>query len=154
MQQKVEDYELGIDGIIMYRKKVYVPNSFELSVILKEMHNVPYVGHPRYHKTISAVKSQYFWPGMKREITDFIAKFWECQRVKAEHRHPTKLLKPLPIPEWKWEVVTMDFIMGFPRMNKQHDAIMVVVDKLTKATHFIPMKVTHKATNGVDIYMR
>jgi hypothetical protein len=78
----------------------------------------------------------------------------ECQRVKAEHRHLAGLLQPLPIPEWKWEVVTMDFIIGLPRTNKQHDSFMVVADKLMKAAHFIPLKTTHKAINVVDIYMR
>jgi hypothetical protein len=155
MQQKVEDYELGIDEILLYRNRVYVPNSFELrNAILKEMHNVPYAGHPGYHKTISVVKSQYYWPVMKREIYDFIAKCLECQRVKAEHRHLAGLLQPLPIPEWKWELGTMDFITRLPRMNKQHDAIMVVADKLTKAAHFVPMKTTHKETNVADIYMK
>jgi hypothetical protein len=66
------------------------------------MHNVPYEEHPRYQKTISAVRSQYYWSGMNREIVDFISKFLECQRVKAEHRHPDGLLHPLPIPYWKW----------------------------------------------------
>jgi hypothetical protein len=60
----------------------------------------------------------------------------------------------LPIPEWKWEVVTMDFIIGFPRTSKQRDSIMVVVDKLTKVAHFIPLKTTHKKANVVDICMR
>jgi hypothetical protein len=76
----------------------------------------------------------------------------ECQKVKVENRHPGGLLQPLPIPEW--EVVTMDFIMGFHRIGKLHDSIMVVVDKLTKAAHFIPLKNTHKATNVVDIFMK
>jgi hypothetical protein len=57
------------------------------SDILKEMHNVPYAGHPGYEKRISVVKSQYYWPDMKREIADFIAKCLECQRVRVEHRH-------------------------------------------------------------------
>jgi hypothetical protein len=78
----------------------------------------------------------------------------ECQRVKFEHRHPIGLLYPLPIPEWKWEVVTMDFITGLPKKNKQHDSIMVVVDKLTNDAHFIPLKTTHATYNVVDIYMR
>jgi hypothetical protein len=91
---------------------------------------------------------------MKREIVEFIAKCLECQKVKDENRHIVGLLQPLPIPEWKWEVVKMDFITVFPRMNKQHDAIMVVVEKLTKASHLIPMKTTHKETNVVDIYMK
>jgi hypothetical protein len=64
------------------------------------------------------------------------------------------LLQPLPIPEWKWEVVTMDFIIGLPKTNKQHDSIMVMVDKLTKDGHFMTLKTTHKETNVVDIYMR
>jgi hypothetical protein len=56
------------------------------------MHNVPDVGHPGYQKTISSVKSQYYWPGMKKEVADFIAKCLECQKVKDEHRHPTGLV--------------------------------------------------------------
>jgi hypothetical protein len=91
---------------------------------------------------------------MKKEVVDFIARCLECQKVKVEHRHPTGLLQPFPIPEWKWEVVTMDFITKLPRTAKQHDSIMVVVDKLTKVAHFIPVKSTHKETNIVDIYMR
>jgi hypothetical protein len=59
--------------------------------------------------------------------------------VKVEHRHLVGLLQPLSIPEWKWEVVTMDFITKLHRIMKQHDSIMVVVDKITKASHFIPV---------------
>jgi hypothetical protein len=123
-------------------------------MIFHEMHNVPYVGHPGYKKIIAVVKSQYFWSGMKREIVEYITKCMECQKVKAEHRHPVGLLQPLTIPKWKWEVVTMDFITGLPRIGKLHDLIMVVVDKLTKATHFIPLRTTHKVADVVDIFMK
>ena len=58
------------------------------------MHNVTYAGYPGYQKTIAAVKSQYYWLGMKKEVVDFIFKCLECQKVKAEHRHPTTLLQP------------------------------------------------------------
>jgi hypothetical protein len=155
LQQKIEEYKLDKDGILMYRGIIYVPNSQELkNMILREMRNVPYAGHPRYHKTIAVVKSQYYWLGMKKEVADFIARWLEFQKVKSEHRHPASLLQPLPIPEWKWEVVTMDFITKLSRTNKQHYSIMVVVDKLTKAAHFIPVKLTRKATNIADVYMR
>jgi hypothetical protein len=155
MLYQIEDYKLEVDGILLYRNRIYVPSSHELrSMILKEMHNVSYAGHPGYQKTVVAIKSHYYWPSLKKEIAEYIAKCMECQRVKAKHRHPAGLLQPLPIPERKREVVTMDFITGLPRTNKQHDSIMVVVDKLTKAAHFIPLKTTHKATNVVDIYMR
>jgi transposase InsO family protein len=60
----------------------------------------------------------------------------------------------LPIPENKWEVITMDFITGLPRTNKKHDSIMVVVDKLTKAGHFVPVKTTHTTTNIAKIFMK
>jgi hypothetical protein len=64
------------------------------------------------------------------------------------------LLQPLPIPEWKWDVVTMDFITGLPRTSKQHDSIMVVADNLTKAAHFIPLKTTHRAADVADIFLK
>jgi hypothetical protein len=155
LQHKFNYYELKEDGILMYKGKIYVPNLGEMkNIVLREMHNVPYVGHPGYHKTIAVVRSQYFWPGMKKEVANYIAMCLECQKVKTKHRHPVGLLQPLPIPEWKWEVVTIDFITKLPRTVKQHDSIMVVVDKLTKVAHFIPMKTTHKEKNIADIYMK
>jgi hypothetical protein len=118
------------------------------------MYNVPYVGHRGYQKIIGAVKSQYYWLGMKKEVSYFIVKFLECQKVKVEHRHRAIFLQPLLIPEWKWEVVTMYFITKLPITNKQHDYIMVVVDKITKTSHFIPVKISHKVANIVYVYMR
>ena len=119
MQQKIEEYKLNNDEILMYRGIIYVPNSQELKImILKEIHSIPYVGCPGYQKTIAVVKSQYYWPDMKKEIVEYITKCLECQKVKDEHRHPVGLLQPLPILEWKWEVVTMDFITGLPRIGK------------------------------------
>jgi hypothetical protein len=67
--------------------------------------------------------------------------------VKIDHRHPTRLLQPFPILEWKWEVFIVDFITKLLRTMKQDDSIMVVVNKLTKATHFILVNTTHKEEN-------
>jgi hypothetical protein len=89
---------------------------------------------------------------MKKDVVDYIAKCMECQKVKTKHRHPVGLLQSLPIPERKWEVVTIDFITKLPRIERQLDSIMVVVDKLKKAGHFIPVKTTHEATNIAEIY--
>jgi hypothetical protein len=71
----------------------------------------------------------------------------ECQHVKAKHQHPTRLLQPIPIPECKWEVISMDFITILPIKNKKHDLMMVAIAKLTKGAHFIPLKYTYKAIN-------
>ena len=83
-------------------------------------------------KTIATGRNQYICPGMKKDVAEYTYKCMKCQQVKAEHQHPTGLLQPLPIPEWKWEVISMDFITGLPMNMRQHDSIMVVVDKLTK----------------------
>jgi hypothetical protein len=74
--------------------------------------------------------------------------------VKVEQKHPTGLLQPFPILEWMWEFVIIDFITKLPRTSKKHESIMVVVDNLTKASYFIPVKSAHKETNIVDIYTR
>jgi hypothetical protein len=141
----VDDYKLGIDGILLPKNMIFVPKVQDLKrMIFHEINNVPYAGCLGYQKTVAAIKSHYFWLGMKKEIAEYIAKCMECQKVKDENRHPTRLLQLLTIPEWKWEVVTMDFFMGLPRIGKMHDLIMVVVDKLMKFAHFIPLKTMHK----------
>jgi hypothetical protein len=69
-----------------------------------------------------------------------------CQRVNPEHQRPAGLLYPLKIPEWKWEEIDMNFIAGLPRTSKRYDSIWVMVDRLTKMTHFIPVKTTYKVS--------
>jgi hypothetical protein len=77
----------------MHKNRIYVPSFRELrNLVLKEMNDVPYAGHLSYQKTITAVRSHLFWPGMKKDVSDYIARCMECQKVKAEHRHPTSLL--------------------------------------------------------------
>jgi hypothetical protein len=76
-----------------------------------------------------------------------------CQRVKAEHQRPAGLLHPLKIPEWRWEEIGMDFITGLPCTQKGYDAIWVIVDRLTKVAHFIPVKTTYKGSQLAELYM-
>ena len=122
---------------------------------MKEMHDTKrYVGNQGYQKTLTAIRKENFWPSMKKDIPDYIARCMEFQKFKVEHKHPTRFLQPLPIPKWKWEVVTIGFIIKLPRTTRQHDLVMVVVDELTKAAHFIPIKSTHKAANRAEIYMK
>jgi hypothetical protein len=74
---------------------------------------------------------------------EYVALCDTCQRVKAEHRRPAGLLQPLKIPKWKWEEIIMDFITGLPRTQASYDSIWVIVDRLTKVTHFILVKTTN-----------
>ena len=74
--------------------------------------------------------------------------------MKIEHQHPAGLLHPLPIPSRKWEIISLDFVTGLPRNQNLNDSIMVVVDKLSKVAHFIPVKTTYKAANIADIFLK
>ena len=74
--------------------------------------------------------------------------------MKVENQHPAGLLQPLPIPEWKWEIISLDFIQGFPKTKKQHDSIVVIVDKLRKSAHFIPIKSNYKVVNIAKIFLK
>ena len=91
---------------------------------------------------------------MNNELAEYISKCFKCQQVKTEHQHLASLLQPLPIPNWKWEIISLDFITGLPRNQNHNDSIMVVVDKLSKEAHFVPVKTSHKATNIAEIFMK
>ena len=79
---------------------------------------------------------------MKGDVVDYVAKCLTFQQVKAEHQRPAGLLQPLWIPEWKWEDIAMNFVVGLPKTVGQHDSVWVIVDRFTKSTHFLPVKTT------------
>jgi hypothetical protein len=102
-------------GIVWFEKHVCVPQDPELrKLILQEAHDSPYSIHPRNTKMYMDLKGRFWWSNMKRDIAEYIALCDVCNRVKAEHQKPSGLLKLLPIPEWKWDNVGMDFITGLP----------------------------------------
>ncbi|GJS19704.1 putative reverse transcriptase domain-containing protein [Tanacetum coccineum] len=86
------------------------------------------------------LKPLYWWPNMKADIATYVSKFLTCAKVKAEHHKPFGLLQQPEIPVWKWERITMDFVSGLPRTPSGYDTIWVIVDRLTKSAHFLPMK--------------
>jgi hypothetical protein len=89
---------------------------------------------------------------MKTDIAEYISLCDTCQRVKAEHQRPVGLLQPLKIPEWKWEEIGMDFIIGLPHTQAGYDSIWAIVDQLTKVAHFIPVKMTYSGAKLVELY--
>ena len=103
---------------------------------------------------LTAIRKVYYWPGMRKNIVEYLSKCFECQQVKVEHQNPARLLQPIPIPEWKWEVISLDFITGLTRKKKQNDSIMVVVDRLSMSAHFIPIQSTNKMVQIADIFMK
>jgi hypothetical protein len=99
------------------------------------------------------LKTRYWWYGMKRDVAEYVAMCDTCWRVKAKHQRLARLLQSLKIPEWKWEEIGMDFIVGLPRTQAGYDSIWVIVDRLTKVAHFIPIKTTYSGANLVELYM-
>ncbi|GAV81381.1 RVT_1 domain-containing protein/zf-CCHC domain-containing protein/rve domain-containing protein/RVP_2 domain-containing protein, partial [Cephalotus follicularis] len=149
------DFRVHNDGIMRYRGRVCLPNEPELKGrLLHAAHKSTYSIHPGSTKMYQDMNKCYWWPGMKREIADYVAKCYTCQTVKAEHQRPAGLLQPLPIPEWKWEHVTMDFVLGFPLTRNRHNAIWVIVDRLTKSAHFLPTHVTDSASKLARVYIK
>ena len=98
------------------------------------------------------LKQTFWWTRIKREIAQFVNECDICRRVKAEHQHPAGLLHPFPIPEWKFDHIEMDFVTGFPKSKKDNDAIFVVIDKLTKVAHFLPVKESISAAHLTELY--
>nr|BAH80025.1 putative retrotransposon protein [Oryza sativa Indica Group] len=141
-------------GTVWLGERICVPENKELKdTIMKEAHETLYSIHPGSTKMYQDLKQQFWWASMRREIAEYVALCDVCQRVKAEHQRPAGLLQPLKIPEWKWEEIGMDFITGLPRTSAGHDSIWVVVDRLTKVAHFIPVKTTYTGHKLAELYM-
>ncbi|KAL8117783.1 hypothetical protein AgCh_015616 [Apium graveolens] len=142
-------------GILRFSSRIWIPPVTELkNEILQEAHSSRYSIHPGSTKMYRDLKKNYWWPDMKREIAEWVSKYYTCQRVKAEHQRPSGLLQPLEIPEWKWEHITMDFIVGLPRTRANHDAIWVIVNRLTKSAHFLPINERFSLDKLVHMYLK
>lgn len=119
-----------------------------------EAHTAPYSIHPGSTKIYHDLRRLFWWPGMKRDIACFISQCLTCQQVKSEHQRPAGLLHPLPIPQWKWEHITMDFIVGLPRTSRGYNSIWVIVDRLTKSAHFLAVKTTCNMHQYAEEYIK
>src|SRR4051812_27571961 len=90
---------------------------------------------------------------MKRDIARYVDECDVCRCIKAEHQRPAGTLQPVPIPEWKWDKVSMDFITGFQKTQKGNDAIFIVIDRLSKVAHFLPIHESITASQLADFYV-
>jgi hypothetical protein len=152
---KPREFSIDENDLVRFRGRLCVPQKSEVKMdTLREAHKTPYTVHPGETKMYRDLKKNFWWKRMKVDVSKYVAACEVCQRVKAEHKRPAGLLKPLEIPEWKWEHITMDFVVGLPRSPRGRDAIWVVVDRLTKSAHFIPMKTTNSASELAPLYMK
>ena len=141
-------------GSLYLQNRLCVPNDKELKKkLLFEAHNTVFTMHPGGNKMYQNLKQHYWWKGMKRDVTNYVSKCLTCQQIKAEHQVPTNLLNPFPIPQWKWDNITMDFVSGFPLTQQKHDSVWVIVDRLTKSTHFIPVRIDYSMHRIAELYV-
>nr|GFA21274.1 putative reverse transcriptase domain-containing protein [Tanacetum cinerariifolium] len=110
------------------------------ALIMHESHKSKYSIHPGSDKIYQDLKKLYWWPNMKAEITTYVSKCLTCAKVKVEYQKPSGLLVQPEIPQWKWENITMDFVTKLPKTTMGQDTIWVIVDRLTKSAHFLPMR--------------
>ena len=122
--------------------------------VLKELHSSPLVVHPGGNKMYKDLKRTFWWPSLKRSIAQFVARCLTCQQVKGERKKPGGELQPLEIPNWKWEDIYMDFVSGLPRTRGRNDSIWVIVDRLTKSAHFLPVKKTTDLNSLARLYLK
>jgi hypothetical protein len=151
---KGKDFREDAEGVVWFKDRLCVRNIISIQeLILEEAHETAYSIHPGSEKMYQDLKRRFWWYGMKREIAEYVARCDSCQRIKAEHQRPVGLLQPLQIPQWKWDEIGMDFIVGLPRTRAGCDSIWVVVDHLTKTAHFIPVKTTYSTAVLAELYM-
>jgi hypothetical protein len=151
---KGKDFREDAEGVVWFKERLCVPDIKSIrELILKEAHEMTYSIHPGSEKMYQDLKKRFWWYGMKTEIAEYVAVCDSCQRIKAEHQRPAGLLQPLQIPQWKWDEIGMDFIVGLPRTCTGYDSIWVVVDRVTKAAQFIPVKTTYNSAVLAELYM-
>ena len=151
---KLGEFRIDDEGALRLSTRLCVPKIPELQQdILKEAHHSTFSVHPGATKMYQDLKRYYWWKRMKKDIAEFVSKCLTCQQVKAEHQRPGGLLQPLLIPEWKWEHINMDFVVGLPSTLKKNNAIWVIVDRLTKSAHFIAIRENDSLAKLADIYV-
>ena len=145
------------DNALFYKDRLWVPAVAELRTdVIKESHDQPACGHPGRDRTLKLVKRQFYWRGMKDEIARYIRNCYICQRSKAPRDQYNGLLQALPVPEQRWQDISIDFITGLP-VSEGFNAICAIVDRLSKERHYAPYIATDQGTSAeatADILIR
>ncbi|GJX67527.1 reverse transcriptase domain-containing protein [Tanacetum coccineum] len=146
-------FEQRADGEIYFFDHTWIPSVGNVrKLIMDEAHTSRYSVHLGADKMYYDLRDLYWWPGMKRDIAEYVSRCLTCAKIKAEHQKPSGFLQQPEIPEWKWEKITMDFVTKLPKSSSGHDTIWVVVDRLTKSDHFLPIREDYKTEKLAKVY--
>ncbi|GJY60124.1 putative reverse transcriptase domain-containing protein [Tanacetum coccineum] len=150
-----KSFETRPDGTRCIKNRSWLPLFGNLrDLIMHEYHKSKYSIHPGSDKMYQDLKKLCWWHNMNAIIAEYVGKCLTCSRVKAECQKPSGLLVQPEIPMWKWERITMDFITKLPKTLNEHDTIWVIVDHLTKSTHFIPTRATDSMETLTRLYIK
>ena len=142
-----------MNGELRRKGKLVVGNDVELKThILKWLHDSAVGGHSGRDATLHRVKSLFFWPKMSLEVMNYVRNCAICQANKYETVAKPGLLQPLPIPNGVWESISLDFIEGLPPSSGKH-CILVVIDRLSKNAHFLPLSHPYTAIEVAQAYL-
>ncbi|KAJ9566939.1 hypothetical protein OSB04_002905 [Centaurea solstitialis] len=136
------------------KTRIWVPRIGGLrEVILEEAHKSRLSIHPGGTKMYHDLRTEYWWLGMKVDIGRYVEKCMTCLQVKVEHLRPYGSLQALEVPVWKWEELMMDLVTKLPKTSRQHDSIWVIVDRLTKSAHFLPVRESYSMEKWAQLYI-
>ncbi|KAJ9543487.1 hypothetical protein OSB04_023194 [Centaurea solstitialis] len=142
------------NGVLYYKNRLVLPKASKfIPILLTEFHQSASGGHSGYYRTYRRLAANLYWPGMVADVQKFVRECVLCQRCKADSTAPGGLLQPLPIPTAIWEDVSLDFIVGLPK-SKGFDAILVVVDRLSKYGHFVLLKHPYTAKSIAEVFVK
>jgi hypothetical protein len=140
--------------IVWFGQRLVVPDNWELKKkIFDEGHLSKFSIHPGSSKMYQDIKENFWWSNMKVDIAKYVPECDTCQRIKASHLKPSSTLQPLLIPSWKWDDISMDFVSRLPLTSRKHDSVWVIVDRLTKTVHFIPVHTTYDSKDYASLYI-
>jgi hypothetical protein len=140
-------------GLIRYQGKIWVANNSAIQTkLIVAFHSSVIGGHSGVKGTHQRISQLFFWKGQKLDIENYIQQCLICQRAKHTQQHPAGLLQPLSIPDGAWQDVSMDFVEGLPSSD-HYNAIVVVVDRLTKYAHFVPIKHPYTAQGIARVFL-
>jgi hypothetical protein len=142
------------EGTLWFKERLVVPKKEELKKkILDEAHTSRYSIHPRSTKMYHDLRQQFWWTRIKHKTAHYVSKCDTYRKVKADYMKPRGLLQLLSIPEWKWDDICMDFIVGLPLTAHKFDSIWVIVDRLSKSAHFILVHTHYDVRRYAEIYI-
>ncbi|GKA33822.1 putative reverse transcriptase domain-containing protein, partial [Tanacetum coccineum] len=151
----IKKLEPRADGMLCLKNRSWLPCFGDLrALIMHESYKSKYSIHPGSDRMYHDLKKLYWWPNMKADIATYVSKCLTCSKVKDEHQKPSGLLVQPEISQWKWKIITLDFITKLPKTSSGYDTIWVIVDRLTKSAHFLPMKENDSMERLTRVYLK